>query len=41
MKCHIAMATMELAQVPDVGHAPLLTEPAALEPIKAFLTRLD
>ncbi len=32
---------MELAQVPDVGHAPLLTEPAALEPIKAFLSRLD
>ncbi len=32
---------MELAQVPDVGHAPLLTEPEALEPIKAFLNRLD
>ncbi|WP_440957185.1 alpha/beta fold hydrolase [Oceanicaulis sp. LC35] len=32
---------MELAQVPDVGHAPLLTEPEALGPIRAFLNRLD
>ena len=32
---------MRLAQVSDVGHAPLLTETDALEPIKALLNRLD
>ena len=28
------------ALVPGVGHAPMLTEPAALDAIRAFLARL-
>lgn len=31
---------MAYTEVPDVGHAPMLTEPAALEAIHAFLARV-
>lgn len=32
---------LEVAEVPDVGHAPFLTEPAAWEAIERFLDRVD
>ena len=32
-----AAPTMQYVEVPDVGHAPMLTEPAALEAIAGFL----
>lgn len=32
---------MEYAEVPEVGHAPMLTEQAASEAISAFLARVD
>jgi len=31
----------DYAEVPGVGHAPMLTEPAALNAIKSFLARID
>lgn len=31
---------LDYVEVPDVGHAPMLTEPAAWEAIRAFLARL-
>ena len=33
--------TLKLAQVPDIGHAPLLTEPAAEAALDAFLDHID
>lgn len=36
-----AAPSMGYAEVPDVGHAPMLTEPVALEAIADFLTRVD
>jgi len=35
-----AAPTMAYAEVPNVGHAPMLTEPEALEAIRQFLARL-
>ena len=32
--------SLELAVVPVVGHAPILTEPAAVEAIDEFLARV-
>lgn len=31
----------DYAEIPDVGHAPMLTEPAAWAAIRSFLTRID
>jgi pimeloyl-ACP methyl ester carboxylesterase len=33
-----AAPTMQYVEVPNVGHAPMLTEPAALEAIVGFLS---
>jgi hypothetical protein len=33
--------TLRLAQVPDVGHAPLLTEPAAQDALDQFFDQVD
>ena len=35
-----AAPAMQYTEVPNVGHAPMLTEPQALEAIRAFLSRL-
>lgn len=35
-----AAPELQYAEVPDVGHAPMLTEPAALDAIRAFLARV-
>ena len=35
-----AAPTMEYTEVPNVGHAPMLTEPEALGAIRQFLSRL-
>ena len=35
-----AAPELQYAEVPDIGHAPMLTEPAALEAIRAFLARV-
>ncbi|RZA33948.1 MAG: alpha/beta hydrolase [Lysobacteraceae bacterium] len=35
-----AAPELQYAEVPDIGHAPMLTEPAALEAIGAFLAKL-
>ena len=35
-----AAPELHYAEVPDVGHAPMLTEPAALDAIRAFLAKL-
>jgi pimeloyl-ACP methyl ester carboxylesterase len=35
-----AAPTMAYAEVPGVGHAPMLTEPASLEAISAFMARV-
>ncbi len=35
-----AAPEMQYAEVPDVGHAPMLTEPVALDAIRAFLARV-
>lgn len=35
-----AAPAMAYAEVPDVGHAPMLTEPAALDAIRGFLAQL-
>lgn len=35
-----AAPTMDYAEVPNVGHAPMLTEPAALAALQAFLAKL-
>ena len=35
-----AAPTMQYTEVPNVGHAPMLTEPEALESIREFLARL-
>lgn len=35
-----AAPRLEEAVIPSVGHAPMLTEPAALDAVRAFLTRL-
>nr|WP_269143490.1 alpha/beta hydrolase [Massilia phyllostachyos] len=35
-----AAPEMQYAEVPEVGHAPMLTEPAALDAIRAFLARV-
>lgn len=32
---------LQYAEVPGVGHAPMLTEPAALEAIRGFLTQVE
>ena len=36
-----AAPAMQYAEVPNVGHAPMLTEPAALEAIRGFLSQTD
>jgi pimeloyl-ACP methyl ester carboxylesterase len=33
--------SMAYAEVPDVGHAPMLTEPQALAALREFLGRVD
>ena len=35
-----AAPELQYAEVPDVGHAPMLTEPEALDAIRAFLARV-
>lgn len=35
-----AAPELQYAEVPDVGHAPMLTEPVALDAIRAFLSKL-
>lgn len=35
-----AAPELHYAEVPDIGHAPMLTEPAALAAIRAFLSKL-
>jgi pimeloyl-ACP methyl ester carboxylesterase len=35
-----AAPTMQYTEVPNVGHAPMLTEPAAFESVRQFLARL-
>ncbi len=40
-KMRAAHPGFDYAEVPDVGHAPMLTEPAAWDAIKAFLSKLD
>lgn len=36
-----AAPSLEYAEVPGVGHAPMLTEPAAREALSSFLARVD
>jgi pimeloyl-ACP methyl ester carboxylesterase len=36
-----AAPTMQYAEVPNVGHAPMLTEPAAQDAIRSFLSQTD
>jgi pimeloyl-ACP methyl ester carboxylesterase len=38
---HRRSPTLTLAQIPDVGHAPLLTEPVAEAALDAFFDRVD
>jgi pimeloyl-ACP methyl ester carboxylesterase len=35
-----AAPAMQYTEVPNVGHAPMLTEPAAFESVRQFLARL-
>ncbi len=35
-----AAPELQYVEVPDIGHAPMLTEPAALDAIRAFLAKL-
>jgi pimeloyl-ACP methyl ester carboxylesterase len=39
-KMKVAVPTLEVVEVPNRGHAPYLDEPAALQAIEAFLTRV-
>jgi hypothetical protein len=34
-------ADLKVAEVPDVGHAPMLTEPAAAAALAAFLAQVE
>jgi pimeloyl-ACP methyl ester carboxylesterase len=36
-----AAPRMQYVEVPDVGHAPMLTEPPAREAIEQFLSQVD
>jgi pimeloyl-ACP methyl ester carboxylesterase len=40
-KMRDAHPTFEYVRVPRIGHAPMMTEPAAWEGIEAFFSRLD
>lgn len=40
-KMRAAAPALQVAEVPGVGHAPTLTEPAALEALRGFLGRVD
>lgn len=40
-KMHKAHTNLEVVDVPNVGHAPFMTEPAAWSVIESFLTKLD
>jgi pimeloyl-ACP methyl ester carboxylesterase len=36
-----AASSLRYAEVPDVGHAPMLTEPAARDALESFLADVD